>query len=53
LADIAELFGQFEQAYLARMIFCSLVMVHVLVQRRGRGSATPTSSAPAAAHVEP
>jgi len=28
-------------------------MVHVLVERRGRGCATPTSSAPAAAHVEP
>src|SRR4051812_27356460 len=35
------------------MTFWSLVMVGVLVQRRGRGCATPTSSTPAAAPVEP
>ena len=27
LADIAELFGKLQQSYLARMIFCSVVMV--------------------------
>src|SRR4051794_39340155 len=35
------------------MIFWSLVMVDVLVARRGRGCATLTSSTPAAALVEP
>ena len=35
------------------MIFWSLVMIGVLLERRGRGCATPTSSAPAAATVEP
>ena len=35
------------------MIFWSLVILDVLVKRRGRGCATPTSSAPAAAPIEP
>ena len=51
LADIAELLGQFEQAGLGPDDL--LVLGHGLcpLERHGGGCATPTSSAPAMAHV--
>ena len=53
LADIAELFGQFEHAGLGANDFLILGHSGVLWKRHGGGCATPTSSAPAMAHIEP
>ena len=51
LADVAELLGQFEQARLGADDFLILGHVGVSWSRRGGGCATPTSSAPATAHI--
>jgi|GEM_PF-2845007 len=51
LADVAELLGQFEQARLGADDFLILGHVGVSWSRRGGGCTTPTSSAPATAHM--
>ena len=49
--DVAELLGQFEQARLGADDFLILGHGGVSWSRRGGGCTTPTSSAPATAHM--
>jgi hypothetical protein len=53
LRNIAELFGQFEHTGLGADNFLVLGHDDVLWKRHGGGYATPASSAPAMAQIEP